>query len=146
MSLLTANELVWSGGSLLGSIFVSIRGKFHDKVRVLAVCIFLYGICFALLGIADRFWFYLVLMGVGGLFLPAMVTAQTVLIQETVEPGMMGRVFSLVQIISLLAVPVAILLFGPLADAVPVQSILIVSGIILAVIGVVYGKVGYGKQ
>ena len=54
---------------------------------------------------------------------------------------MLGRVFSIVQLISASAMPVAILLFGPLADVVSVESILLVTGILLAVVGAVYGYI-----
>ena len=37
--------------------------------------------------------------------------------------------------------PVAILLFGPLADIVSVESILLVTGALLAVVGAVYGYI-----
>lgn len=141
---LSANELVWNIGSLLGGVYVSVRGNFPDKIRIIAICMTVFGLFFALLGIADRFWIFLLLMGAAGLFLPAMVTAQTVLIQEMVEEGMMGRVFSLIQVVTALAMPVAVLLFGPLADIVPVESILIVSGLALAATGIVYGRNGYG--
>ena len=77
-------------------------------------------------------------MGTAGLFLPVMTTAQTVFIQEITQPAMMGRVFSIIQIISASSMPVAILLFGPLADAMPIETILIVSGILLVLVAVVY--------
>ena len=48
---------------------------------------------------------------------------------------MLGRVFSIVQIISASAMPVAILFFGPLADVVSVEAILIVSGALLRSLG-----------
>ena len=51
---------------------------------------------------------------------------------------MMGRVFSLVQILTGSAMPVAILFFGPLADIVPIGAILLVTGLLLAVAGVFY--------
>ena len=71
--------------------------------------------------------------------MPVISTAQTVHIQEITEPAVLGRVFSIVQIISASAMPVAILFFGPLADVVSVESILIVTGVLLAFVGVVYG-------
>jgi DHA3 family macrolide efflux protein-like MFS transporter len=51
---------------------------------------------------------------------------------------MLGRVFSIVQIISASAMPIAILFFGPLADIVSVEAILIVSGALLVLLGVLY--------
>ena len=36
--------------------------------------------------------------------------------------------------------PVAILLFGPLADVVSVESILLVTGVLLVLVGILYGR------
>lgn len=136
---LTANELVWSVGSLAGGLFVSLKGKFKDKVLTIALCLVGFGVMFTLLGVAGNFVVFLVLMGIAGLFMPVLATAQTVHIQEITPSSVLGRVFSIVQIVSASAMPVAILLFGPLADRVSVESILFVSGILLALVGVVYG-------
>jgi DHA3 family macrolide efflux protein-like MFS transporter len=135
---LTANEMVWTIGSLLGGAFVSLRGEFKDKIYTTAVCLVAFGVTFALLGIARNFAIYLLIMGIAGFFMPIIATAQTVLIQENVEAAMMGRMFSLVQIVAGSAMPVAILFFGPLADIVSIGSILLVSGALLAVVGVLY--------
>ncbi len=53
---------------------------------------------------------------------------------------MLGRVFSIVQIISVSAMPVAILIIGPLADVISVEVILIVSGVRLALVGILYQR------
>lgn len=135
---LTANEMVWTIGSLIGGVFVSLKGEFKDKILTVALCLMGFGVTFALLGIAGNFTVYLIIMGIGGLFMPVIATAQTVLIQENVEAVMMGRVFSLVQIITGSAMPIAILLFGPLADIVSIGSILLVSGMLLVLAGVLY--------
>jgi len=135
---LTANEMVWTIGSLIGGVFVSLRGEFKDKIRTVAICLVAFGITFGLLGIAGNFTLYLIIMGVSGIFLPFIATAQTVLIQENVEEAMMGRVFSLVQIVTGIAMPIAILFFGPLADIVPIGSILLVTGAFLVGTGVLY--------
>jgi len=135
---LTANEIVWTVGSLVGGIFVSLYGGFKDKIRTIALCLAAFGVTFAVLGIARDFTLYLIIMGVAGLFMPIIATAQTVFIQETTQPTMLGRVFSIVQIISASAMPVAILIFGPLADIVSVEVILIVCGVLLALVGILY--------
>lgn len=135
---LTANEMVWTIGSLIGGVFVSLRGEFKDKIRTVAICLVGFGITFALLGVANYFTVYLLIMGAAGFFMPIIATAQTVLIQENVEAGMMGRVFSLIQIVTGSAMPIAILFFGPLADIISIGPILLVSGILLAVAGVLY--------
>lgn len=135
---LTANEMVWTIGSLVGGVFVSLHGNFKDKVRTIFICLVAFGITFGLLGIAGNFIVYLIIMGTAGFFMPIIATAETVFIQEITQPTMLGRVFSIVQIISASAMPVAILLFGPLADIMSVEIILIVSGVLLAFVGVLY--------
>lgn len=137
---LTANEMVWTVGSFFGGVFVSLKGQFKDKVRTVSLCLVAFGVMFGLLGLAWNFVSFLAFMGIAGFFLPPMVTAQTVHIQEVTEPEVLGRVFSIVQLISASAMPVAILLFGPLADAVSVESILLVSGVLLALVGIQYGR------
>ncbi|MGI6004974.1 MAG: MFS transporter [Christensenellales bacterium] len=137
---LTANEMVWTVGSFFGGLFVSLKGQFKDKVRTVAFCLVVFGVMFALLGAAWNFVSFLVFMGIAGFFLPPLATAQTVHIQEITEPEVLGRVFSIVQLISASAMPVAIVLFGPLADVVSVESILLVSGALLALVGILYGR------
>ncbi|MEG6611946.1 MFS transporter [Pseudoclostridium thermosuccinogenes] len=137
---LTANEMVWTVGSLVGGMFVALYGSFKDKVRTTAMCLVAFGITFGLLGMAGNFVLYLIIMGTSGFFMPIIATAQTVLIQENTEPTMMGRVFSIIQIIGASAMPVAILLFGPLADVVSVEIILIITGALLALVGIAYER------
>jgi len=139
---LTVNELVWTAGSLVGGLFVSLKGEFKNKVRTVALCLVVFGVLFSLLGVAWDFVSFLVFMGIAGFFMPPMATAQTVHIQEITQPEVLGRVFSIVQLISASAMPAAILLFGPLADVVSVESILLVSGVLLALVGIVYGRGG----
>jgi DHA3 family macrolide efflux protein-like MFS transporter len=135
---LTANEIVWTVGSLIGGVYVSLHGDFKDKVRTVALCLVAFGVTFGLLGIAGNFMVYLLIMGTAGFFMPIIATAQTVFIQEITPPTMMGRVFSIIQIIATSSMPIAILLLGPLADIVSVESILVVSGILLAIVGKLY--------
>lgn len=137
---LTANEMVWGVGSLLGGIFVSIKGSFRDKLLVLTISFVAFGATFALLGVATNFIVYLIIMGTAGFFLPMMATAETVYLQEIVAPDRMGRVFSIITIISGGAMPVAIILFGPLADIISIQSILIVTGIIVVFVGYLFHR------
>lgn len=136
--LLTIHEIVWTAGTLAGGMFIAWLGAFRNKVRVIALSLVGFGVTFAGLGAATTFPAYLVFMGLAGLVLPFFTTAETVLIQESVEPGMMGRVFSILQITALASMPLAMLGFGPLADAVRIEGILLVTGALLALVGVVF--------
>lgn len=136
---LTVHEIVWSSAMIASGVFISIKGKFRDKQRTIALCIVGSGVTFALMGMSWNFISFLVFLGVAGLFWPVFSTAQTVLIQETVPPEMLGRVFSVIQLIMTGTVPIAILFYGPLADVVQMKLIYLISSALLAVVGVIYG-------
>ena len=128
---LTMNEITWTFGMLLGGIYVAVKGTFKNKFFVMFICTAAFGISFGLLGVASNFVIYLIILVIGGLFMPAYSAADTVLIQENVSENMMGRVFSLVQIIASTAMPLGMLFFGPLADVVKIEYIMIGSGVCL---------------
>ena len=136
---LTVHELVWSTAMILSGIFVSVKGKFEKKTQTIAVCIAGFGITFGLLGLSWNFVSFLVFLGLAGFFWPVLSAAQTVFVQETVPAELQGRVFSVIQIVMTGAIPIAILFFGPLADVVKIELILLVSSALLALVGVLYG-------
>ncbi|MDL2274974.1 MFS transporter, partial [Desulfosarcina sp. OttesenSCG-928-G10] len=139
---LTANELVWTAGSLIGGAYIAWKGAFQNKVRVIALSLAGFGILFLLLGVCRSFGVYLLLMGGAGLILPFLTTAETVLIQEQVPMEVMGRVFSIVQITGLVAMPAGMLVFGPMADHISIETLLVITGGVLAGTGLWFLKVG----
>ena len=52
------------------------------------------------------------------------------LLQETVEPERQGRVFGLLGIVMAVATPVGMVILGPLADVVPIEAIMIGTGLL----------------
>jgi len=136
---LTVHEIVWSVAMIISGLFVSIKGRFRDKPRTIAICIVGFGVSFGLLGLSWNFASFLVFLGVAGLFWPVLSAAQTVYVQETAPQKMLGRVFSVIQLMITGIVPLGILFFGPLADVVRVETIYVVSSAFLAIVGIVYG-------
>jgi MFS transporter, DHA3 family, macrolide efflux protein len=128
---LTLNEITWTAGMLLGGIYVAVKGTFKNKFFVMFICTAAFGVTFGLLGIAQNFAVYLIILVIAGLFMPAYSAADTVLIQENVAEHMMGRVFSLVQIIASISMPLGMLFFGPLSDLISMDLILMGSGLLL---------------
>ncbi|MDL2272840.1 hypothetical protein LJC23_07420, partial [Desulfovibrio sp. OttesenSCG-928-I05] len=120
-------------------------GTLGDKVRAIAVALTGFGVCFTLIGLATTFGMYLAAMGAAGFFLPLFATSETVLIQENVDPAMMGRVFSILQLVSMSSMPFAMMLFGPLADRIAIEPLLVVTGALLAITGLVFARAGRGK-
>jgi len=136
---LTVHEIVWSVAMIISGVFVSIKGIFRNKPRTMAVCIVGFGVTFGLLGLSWSFTSFLVFLGAAGFFCPVLSAAQTVFVQETAPPEMLGRVFSVIQLIMTGAVPIAILFYGPLADVVRIETILLISSLPLVIVGIIYG-------
>ncbi|HKL60453.1 MAG TPA: MFS transporter [Sphaerochaeta sp.] len=137
---LTVNEVSWTVGNLIGGILVSLKGHFNDKVKAIAISLVALGIGFALLGVAPVFFIYLLIMMAVGIFMPILTTAETVMIQKITPPNKMGRVFSIVQVLSGSTIPLGMLFYGPLADRFSIESLLIVSGVLMAIVGLLYQR------
>jgi DHA3 family macrolide efflux protein-like MFS transporter len=133
---LAANELSWTIGALIGGIAISLKGEIKHRIRAMAVSCFAFGITYALLGIAPDFYIYLAVMLLSGVFMPVFNTVATVLIQENVEEQMLGRVFSMIQIIVSVVMPAGMLVFGPLADVIRIEYLMIATGLLLAVLAI----------
>ncbi|HKL60294.1 MAG TPA: MFS transporter [Sphaerochaeta sp.] len=137
---LTVNEVSWTVGNLIGGILVSLRGHFNDKVKAIAISLIALGVGFALLGLAPFFSLYLLIMTIVGIFMPILTTAETVMIQKMTPPNKMGRVFSIVQVLSGSTIPLGMLFYGPLADIFSIEILLIVSGALMALVGLLYHR------
>ena len=127
----TANEMVWSLGSLLGGAFVAWKGEFKNKIMVITISQAVFGCTFAFMGLSKVFWVYLIFDCICGMFVPVLIAAETVLIQTNTEPDYMGRVFALLQFVSYGVMPLAIIGFGPLSDIVKIEYIMIACGLLL---------------
>lgn len=137
---LTTYEIIWTVGMLLGGLFVSVRGAFKNKPRAIAICLVAFGLTTCLMGLAPGFLSFLVINAMAGCFVPPLHAVEGVYLQELTDPDKLGRVSSVVQLISAGAVPLGVLLFGPLADLIRVEAILIATGALLAVVGFAYGR------
>ncbi len=133
---LALTEVAFSAGSVAGGVLISIWGGFKNRTRTVALSAILFGILTALLGLAAGFVIFLVFMVLAGVTMPLFNTPAMALLQEQLDPDIQGRVFGLVQIAMTAMMPLGMLVFGPLADVVPIQSLFVVTGIIFAIVGV----------
>lgn len=125
---LTASEMTYSIGSVLGGLLIASWGGFKKRMNTTILAGMLYGFLMIGLGIAPVFLIYLVLNLIIGVTAPCYNSPITVTIQEQVDPSMHGRVFSFMQISTSCALPMGMMLFGPMADIIPIQYLLIVCG------------------
>lgn len=132
---LTAIEVVFSIGMMLGGILIASWKGFKNKIHTMTVSSILFGLCTVALGIVPNFWVYLIIMGITGVSMPIFNTPSTVLLQEKVEGDYLGRVFGVLGMISTSVMPLGMLVFGPLADIIEIEWLLIGTGILLFILG-----------
>lgn len=133
---LTANEVTFFAGSILGGFSMTVWGGFKNHFRTIGLSCILWAILFTGLGLTQNFIVYLVIMTFSGVPMPFLNVATTTLLQEMVEPDLQGRVFGAHQMIAHSVMPVGMLVFGPLADVVSIESLLIGASALLAIPGV----------
>lgn len=79
-------------------------------------------------------WVFFTLGLLIGIMFAALNTPAMTIIQERVEPEMQGRVFGFVGIVMTVAMPLSMVVFGPLADQFSVESLLILAGVLLVAV------------
>ena len=134
---LTANEMAWSIGFMVGGIAMSMWGGFKNLLTSYWTGFLAIGITFVLMAIMPTFPLYLLCLFISGLFVPMTNISSTVIIQKNTETEMLGRVFSLQTILSGLAMPMGMLLFGPLGDIIRIEWILGACGIALTLLSLI---------
>nr|WP_081954083.1 MFS transporter [Paenibacillus sp. FSL R5-0345] len=125
---LTASEMTFSVGALVGGLLIASWGGFKSRMHTNIIACALYGLLMVGLGFAPMFAMYLLFNLLIGVTMPCFNAPLTVMLQQNVEPKMQGRVFSLVQVTNSCALPLGMALFGPLADRVQVENILLFAG------------------
>lgn len=135
--MLTANEVVFSVGMILGGALLAAWGSGRDRMGLLTGATIAMGILTVALGLSSVLWVFLGLMFLVGVVVPAFSTTSTTMLQQTVEPEMQGRMFGLLGIVMAVAMPIGMAAFGPLADVVSVEAVLIAGGALTVVAGLV---------
>jgi DHA3 family macrolide efflux protein-like MFS transporter len=135
---LTMVEVGFSGGMTIGALLVAWWGGFKNRVVTAGLAISIMGFGVFMLGVVGNFYVYFIFMLIQGVVLPFYNTPMTVMIQEQVDPAYMGRVSSISTMINSIAMPIGIALFGPLADVVSIELLLLISGALMMIFGLLY--------
>ena len=133
---LTALELVGFAGMALGGVLMGVWGGFKSRIKTFALGLFVLSLMTIGMGVSPYFILYLVLMFVYSIALTMIQTATTTIIQEKADSSMQGRVFGLMGAMYSGFLPVGMAIFGPLADVMPLQWIIVGSGIALVLVTV----------
>lgn len=125
---LTAVEVVGFAGMMLGGLVMSTWGGFKSRMATMRAGLVSFGLLAAGMGIAKSFLLYLLLMILYGVALTMVQTAVTTYIQEKAESVMQGRIFGLMGSMYAGFLPLGMVLFGPMADMIPLSWMMVGSG------------------
>ena len=134
-SLLSISESTYSIGMILGGLFISFsrRQPFSLAFLLSIYALMLFGMSFCPL-----FALYAVMNGVIGFVSPQYTALMNSEIQGITEEANMGRVMSILSIVSVSAVPLGLLVMAPLADTFSVNVVFAVAGILTLIHAIVF--------
>jgi DHA3 family macrolide efflux protein-like MFS transporter len=126
-------EFVFAGGLLVSSLIIGVWGGMKRRFFMASLAIGLMGLMTLISGAlpADGFWIFVLccfFLGASGTFMNVPVMAY---VQESTAPEMMGKVFSLLMTAMTLSMPIGLLVAGPVAEAVGVDTWFFWSGVAL---------------
>ena len=128
---LTANEIAFSVGMIIGGALLATWGGVKNRVAMIVGATLALGALSVALGLSTHLFVFCGFELIVGLAVPFFGTTSMTVLQETVEPQMQGRVFGFVGIVTAIAMPIGIGVFGPLADRFTVESVLVASGVVM---------------
>lgn len=134
---LTAIEVGFSTGMIAGGALMAAWGGFRNRAVTMACGMALFGLFTIGLGVAPVFSVYIAFMAFAGLTMPVFNIPANVLLQEKVEGEYLGRVFGVMTMISSSMMPLGMLIFGPIADVVAIEWLLIVTGALMLLQGLI---------
>jgi DHA3 family macrolide efflux protein-like MFS transporter len=143
---LTVLEIAFSVGMLLGGVVISIWGGTKNKVLMIIASSVVFGLLSVALGLSTNLWLFFGFMFLVGLAVPFFSTPAMTLLQLRVEPERQGRVFGFVGIVMAVSMPIGMVVFGPLADVMPVETLLVVAGVITFVVVLIAVFVPAGRR
>jgi DHA3 family macrolide efflux protein-like MFS transporter len=132
--------MVGFAAMVLGGILLGVWGGFKNRYRTVLLGLVCYGIFSSLIGIVYTCWMFAAIMFLYSFFIPVVQSSVTTILQESVPVEKLGRVFGLLGAMYSGFMPLGMAVFGPLADVVKIQYMVIGCGIIIALLGVSLGR------
>ncbi|GGG93919.1 MFS transporter [Parapedobacter pyrenivorans] len=132
-------EVVWGIGMLVGGGVLGIFKPTLNKIIIINTMHLLLGISLAASGLLppSGFILFVVLTILGGVAASIYNASFTTVLQEQINPAMLGRVFSMYFSIALLPSMIGLLSTGFLADTIGISLTFVILGSMIGVIGIV---------
>jgi len=131
---LAAIEMIFSIGMMAGGMIMAYWGGFKNKIYTMTLSSLIIAMCTVALGLVPSFVIYLAIMCLFGVSVPIFNIPATVLLQQKIEEDFLGRIFGVFGMISSSMMPIGMLVFGPMADIIRIEWLLVGTGILLFVL------------
>ncbi len=130
-------EVLWGAGALAGGAVMGVRVYKVNKVVLVNCMYILLGITFLLSGILspEDFVFFALFTAIGGISGAVYNSAFTAIVQTNIDPGALGRVFSMFYTFSLIPALIGLIGIGFFADSLGITASFIACGIVIIIIG-----------
>ena len=133
---LTVIEIAFSAGMAAGGLLMSTWGGFKNRMYTVAASFLFIAVMGVGLGLTRIFVIYSALMLIIGITAATGNTPVMTILQQKVDPLYMGRIFSVITMISSVVMPLGMVVFGPLSDRVSLDAIIILTSVLIGVIGI----------
>ncbi len=132
-------ESAWGVGVVVGGVLLGAWGGFRRRILTSFMGLLVMGAGLTLLGLvpSSAFWLSVGLFFVTGVANPIVNGPLFAAVQAAVAPEMQGRVFTLMLSAAGAMSPLSLIVAGPLADRLGVQSWFVVGGVITILVAVV---------
>lgn len=126
-------EIVFAVGLILGGSLIGIMGDRIEKIKLIVTGMLLMGIALCISGILtpNLFYGFIAMAGLVGMSGPIFSAPFFAFIQTEIEPHLLGRVFSFITSLSLLATPIGYALAGVLIELTNVAILFSITGILI---------------
>lgn len=131
-------EIAWGVGMLMGGLLMSLPKFNFDKAKLINTSYIVLGSSFLLSGFLPPEGFYLfsALSMIGGIAGAIFWGAFTVLLQTSIDPGVLGRVFSIHGSLIMIPAMFSLVATGYIADTIGITNTFILGGAALILIGI----------
>ncbi|MDR0849654.1 MAG: MFS transporter [Propionibacteriaceae bacterium] len=142
--MLGGSQIAVSLGTIAVGSLAAIMGR-RLKLTVLVVAApAMFGVASIILGITQNIWVLFCAMFLAGAALTIATGMSGTLLQERVEISYLGRVFGLFGLV-LFAMPLGLVIFGPLADLMQVEILFVCSGIATFIVSTIVMLSPFGR-
>lgn len=126
-------EIASAVGAILGSVLIGFLGEIKRKLSAFSFSVIAIGFCILIIGglPASLFWICIIFTLIVGVGIPFFNVPFNAFMQQSIPLEELGRVTSLLYMLSCLANPLGLIIAGPIGDIIGVNKLYIGIGILL---------------